>query len=81
VLVAFALRTYLLGATNLWWDEAYSVWLARRPLTELLRTTAFDVHPPLYYVLLRGWMELAGDSEFSLRYLSVAGGVLTVVLL
>jgi hypothetical protein len=81
VLVAFALRTYLLGAANLWWDEAYSVWLARRPLAELLRTTAFDVHPPLYYVLLRGWIELAGDSEFSLRYLSVAGGVLTVVLL
>ena len=32
----------------------------RQPLLELLRHTAGDIHPPLYYALLRGWLVLMG---------------------
>lgn len=78
LLVAFGLRLLLLGAANVWWDEAYSVWLARKPLADVLRITAHDVHPPLYYLLLHGWIRLAGDSEFAVRFPSAAAGALTV---
>ena len=33
-------------------------------------------HPPLYYVLAKGWVQLWGDSVFALRGLSVFFGVL-----
>ncbi|MCC6906262.1 MAG: glycosyltransferase family 39 protein [Anaerolineae bacterium] len=80
LLAGFALRLHLLGAANVWWDEAYSVWLARRPLPELARITAFDVHPLLYYTLLHGWIRLAGQSELAVRFISLIAGVLTLAL-
>ena len=36
---------------------------------------------PLYFLMLRGWITLAGYSEFALRYLSLICGVLSVALL
>ena len=40
-----------------------------------------DNHPPLYFVLLHLVIRAAGDTEFALRYLSLACGVLVVPLL
>jgi 4-amino-4-deoxy-L-arabinose transferase-like glycosyltransferase len=36
---------------------------------------------PLYFLLLRGWIGLAGYSEFALRFLSLACGVMSVALI
>src|SRR5262245_1011033 len=80
LLIGFGLRLYLLGGINVWWDEAYSAWLARKPITEILTTTAFDVHPPLYYLTLGGWMRLVSDSEFAIRYVGLMAGVLTIAI-
>ena len=38
-------------------------------------------HPPLYLVLLRGWMGLVGDSDLSGRLFSVAGSAASIALL
>lgn len=37
-----------------------------------------DVHPPLYYLLLRCWLAVAGESIFAVRLLSALLGILTV---
>lgn len=79
--LAFTLQIWRLGEQSLWYDEGFSVWLASRPLIEILARTAADIHPPLYYVLLAGWMDLAGAGEFSLRYLSVLAAVATIPLM
>lgn len=42
----------------LWYDETFSVLVARLPLDRLIAATAGDVHPPLYYLLLKGWLAL-----------------------
>lgn len=76
--LGFGLRLYLLGDKNVWWDEGYSVWLIRMPLANMLEATAYDTHPPLYFILLRGWTFLAGDTEFALRFPSLVVGVLTL---
>ncbi len=55
-----ALRLFRLGADSLWYDETVSTYLAGSPLLELIRHTAGDIHPPLYYALLRGWLLLFG---------------------
>lgn len=80
VLVAFGLRLTALGAPPVWWDEAWSAWVAQQPLSLTTELTARDVHPPLYQWLLHGWVRAAGISEFAVRYLSVLWGVLTVAL-
>jgi hypothetical protein len=42
---------------------------------------AADTHPPLYYLLLRGWVAIAGDSVLALRFFSVIPSMLSVALI
>lgn len=81
VLVAFGLRVWGLADHNIWWDEGIGIWLSRMPMWESIHWTAGDVHPPLYYVLLRAWRAVAGEGEFALRFLSVISSTLTVPLI
>ncbi len=88
---AFALRLIQLGRESLWYDETVSVYLAGQPVAELIAHTGRDIHPPLYYLLLRGWLLLAGyptgqaaptghGLEFMAAFLSLCLGVLLVPL-
>ncbi len=81
VWIAFALRTYRLGAKNIWWDEGLAVWAARKPFAEMTLWTAGDVHPPLFFWFLWPWIRAVGESEFAVRFLSVIFGVLLVAVL
>jgi hypothetical protein len=40
-----------------------------------------DVHPPLYYLVLRGWRELFGDGDVAIRMLPVMLSLLAIVML
>ncbi len=73
LLVAFTLRLWHLGTNELWFDETASTFIANKPLDELIRYTAQAQreHPPFYYVLLHFWISLTGESEFTIRFLSV----------
>jgi mannosyltransferase len=66
------LGVLLLGLQqSVWFDEVYSFDLARQSWGDIVRLTAQDVHPPLYYWLLKTWMTLFGESDLSLRSMSV----------
>ncbi|MGD2104263.1 MAG: glycosyltransferase family 39 protein [Anaerolineae bacterium] len=79
--VGLFVRLHRIGSDGLWIDEAFSVWLARHPLSEMVRWISLvDHHPPLYYALLRGWTAVLGDGESSARALSASFGVLTIPL-
>ena len=79
-LVGFGLRVYKIDACGLWFDEAHSVHMAGLALPQLIAEVSQDIHPPLYFALLGGWMQLAGSSEFALRYFSLVTGLLAVPL-
>jgi 4-amino-4-deoxy-L-arabinose transferase-like glycosyltransferase len=81
VLLAFGLRLARLGFQPLWWDEGWSVYFAAADIPTLLERTAVDIHPPLYYLLLRAWSEVVGWGVPSLRLLSVLIGTAAVPLL
>jgi 4-amino-4-deoxy-L-arabinose transferase-like glycosyltransferase len=81
ILAAFILRVFRLDFQSLWYDEAFSVYLAHFDLASITARTAADIQPPLYYYLLNLWIALAGDSEFAVRFLSLFFGVLTIPLL
>ncbi len=78
ILVALALRVLRLQFQPLWWDEGYSVWFATHTLGQMVALTSLDIHPPLYYALLHGWMLLAGTDPLALRLFSVVAGTLAV---
>ena len=80
-LLALGLRLYRLDAQSLWYDEGFSVYLARMDLAEITTRTAADIQPPLYYYLLHGWIQWVGDDEWGARSLSAFLGVLAVPLL
>jgi uncharacterized membrane protein len=73
-----ALRVALAGR-SLWTDELITVLKARESLPTLLSGLADDVHPPLYYVLLREWIGVFGSSPLALRSLSIAWSAVTVL--
>lgn len=79
LLLAFALRVVFLGARPIWYDEAFSVFLAERDWVSIVRGTAVDVQPPLYYFLLHVWLAL-GENLFAMRFLSVVLSMLVVIL-
>ena len=81
ILLGLGLRLYGLDAQSLWYDEGFSVYLARMDLGEITLRTAADIQPPLYYYLLHGWITLFGDSEQALRGLSALFGALTIPLM
>jgi mannosyltransferase len=56
--------------SDLWFDEALSVDVARLPLGQLRDALAHDGHPPLYYVLLHVWMQAFGEGDLAVRSLS-----------
>ncbi len=80
LLVAFALRVYRLGDSNIWWDEGLAIWAVRKSFWGTTLWTAQDVHPPLYFWHLWPWVRLVGESEFAARFISVIWGVLTVAV-
>ncbi len=80
LLLALFLRFYRLDAQSLWNDEGTSVAVARRDPATIARDAAADIHPPLYYWLLHGWVRLAGTGEAEVRSLSALLGVALVAL-
>lgn len=80
VALAAGLRFAGIGSESLWLDEATSLILAQNPPAQIVALTAEDIHPPLYYLLLRAWL-VFGTGEAAMRSLSAVIGVLTVLAL
>lgn len=81
LLLALVLRLISLNQ-SLWLDEATSVLVARDFSVNQILTkfSPGDFHPPLYYILLKYWINLFGASEIAARGLSVLAGVGTIVV-
>jgi 4-amino-4-deoxy-L-arabinose transferase-like glycosyltransferase len=77
-LLAFGLRLYRMDFQPLWGDEGWSFYFASMSLGEMVRLTAQDIHPPLYYALLSGWLRLVGSTPETARFLSILFGTLLV---
>jgi len=79
--LAVAARVRVASINHLWFDEIYTLWIARHPIPDLLRLVAGDVHPPLHYLLVSGWRSLGGESDLWIKSLSILFGVANVALL
>lgn len=79
VAVGGAIRSWDLGEREITDDEAFSWRVIAYPVPEMLERLTEDVHPPLYYLALRCWTAVSGDSLAGLRSLSVVFGCATLV--
>lgn len=78
MLVALLLRVKGLGSTNIWLDEANSWRVARLPWGAMLDNLRSSPLGPLYFVLLKLWIQIFGDTEVALRAPSLLASVLLI---
>jgi mannosyltransferase len=79
--IATVLRFAWLGHASLWIDELFSVCWSQLDLQFLLQEGArTETNPPGYYVLLHGWMKIAGTTEYAVRTLSALVSAATVLV-
>ena len=68
-----------------WGDEGYTILLARLPVSDMIRATAGDVHPPLYYLFTKGLYCLFGNNGVTyhlsawIPYVLIIGLACTVI--
>ena len=77
VALSLLLRTTELGI-GFWIDEGLSVGIADRPLGDIPLALREDGSPPLYYMLLHFWLDIAGRSEAGVRGLSLLFALLAI---
>lgn len=63
---------------SLWLDEAVQAITSQGSFFGIFQELRGDFHPPLYHLLMWGWIHLFGSSEVILRLPSVIFGVATV---
>ena len=80
VVLAIVVRAVALGDGQLYRDEAASWLLANHSIGDLLALSSHETFPPLYVLMLKGWMTVFGSSEAGLRSLSVAAGAATALV-
>jgi len=83
-LLGLFLRINNLGKESLWYDEIYGISIAD---SEGIVTVVKEViehvpmHTYLYYVTMHFWIDLFGNSEFSVRFPSLIFGVLGIFMI
>ena len=73
-------RFWALSTESLWFDESYSVWVARHSVGWHVALSTQRIFPPLYYLCLHFWLAL-GESEFIVRSLSAGIGLTSVLVI
>lgn len=64
---------------TIWFDEAFSAYIIHFNFLDIARYTATDVHPPLFYWLLRIWASLFGHTDIALRSMSIFFGIIAAL--
>jgi uncharacterized membrane protein len=73
-------RLWGLTESCLWFDEIFSIHAAELPLRGLLDLAAKDlIHPPLFYILLKLWILVGGETLFWLRLFPFFFSLLAIV--
>ncbi|MBU0503839.1 MAG: glycosyltransferase family 39 protein [Candidatus Omnitrophica bacterium] len=78
--LAIAIRIYKLGDADLWYDEVYAYFMTTLTYGDITRKI-FGEQFYLYNILLKFWVFCFGMSEFSLRFLSMLFGVVSVPIM
>ncbi len=70
-LIFFLCYLSLCFNNNIWTDEAFTIELLHSDFAGILKGTASDVHPPLYYLIAKCVTLVFGDSLLCLKLVSI----------
>jgi uncharacterized membrane protein len=74
------LRLWNFAGNDLWADEVFSILTAQLNWTAMFAALISDaVHPPLFYILLKSWILLGGETVAWLRLFPVIVSILTLL--
>lgn len=80
ILLSVGIMVSLAFNNSVWFDEAYSTFMARQSYWGIIEQNLTDVHPPLYYFVLKLVTSLFGYHLFVMKLVSIAGVTATMVL-
>ena len=63
-----------------WGDEGYSIQMAQRSVSDMISTTAGDVHPPLYYLLAQLLYHTLGNHGFTYHLSALLPYIVIVII-
>lgn len=69
-IILLAINSVRIFNDSIWGDEGFSIMLATSDISYLIDRTARDVHPPLYYLLLKGFYNVFGATAAMGKLLS-----------
>src|SRR5579864_7836731 len=77
---AFVLRWMFATRSGLWRDEALFLSIVRFPqVSDIIAFLHYhESHPPLFYLMMRGWLRVVGDSDNSALLMTSLIGALIV---
>lgn len=78
--VSMAIRLHGLSAANIWLDEANSWQVASLSWSNMMGELRGSPVGPLYFILLKLWIGVAGDSASALRAFSVLASVVLIAI-
>ncbi len=82
LVLAVLLRFWGLGTEELWIDEGFTEWFSAQSWQFLWQEVPkFENHPPYFFLLMKAWVSIFGNSELALRAPSALAGVGLAVLL
>ncbi|MCM1135253.1 MAG: hypothetical protein NC400_06710 [Clostridium sp.] len=70
---------YLCFSSDIWYDELFTMGLANQSCGKLISTTARDVHPPLYYMIVRLFLLLFGGMGKGIAYQVTVAKLVSVI--
>lgn len=74
------LRLWNLTGSCLWFDEIFGIHAATLSWNAMVELVAQDlIHPPLFYVLLKSWISIGGESLLWLRLFPVIFSIVAIV--
>jgi len=66
---------------SVWYDEAYTMAMMNHSFWGIINITSWDVHPPLYYLLLKAFISIIGENNiFTIRIFSIIGIIAAFLL-
>ena len=80
ILLAILIRLFPSKALSIWYDESFSIILAKKDLGNLLEIAKADVHPPLYYIMLHFWLKIVMFPRLFSVLFSIASIIITYVI-
>ncbi|MGE5327726.1 MAG: glycosyltransferase family 39 protein [Thiobacillus sp.] len=79
VSVFVAITFWTITKSSIWFDEGFGAYMIKYNFWDIAKYTANDVHPPMYYWLLKIWSMLFGNTELALRSMSTFFGGIAIV--